>query len=162
MKKIEFLWKTYSRYLPLLLWMVLIFWFSAQDADSSDGMSGKIVEWITDFWRTFMPSSSPSVANTEILNFLIRKSAHFGNYFLLAAICCRCFSTSDSQGVQWKVLTVCFIYACSDELHQRMIPGRMGAFGDVLIDMAGVLLFLLLYTVIKNRKQKVSIENSED
>ncbi len=32
-----------------------------------------------------------------------------------------------------------FLYACSDEFHQRYVPGRMGSFRDVAIDSAGII-----------------------
>jgi len=45
--------------------------------------------------------------------------------------------------------TYCFLYACSDEIHQLFVPGRSGKFTDVLIDSAGALLAVLLCFLVK-------------
>ena len=34
-------------------------------------------------------------------------------------------------------LGFCFLYACTDELHQYFVPGRACRFKDVMIDTAG-------------------------
>lgn len=43
----------------------------------------------------------------------------------------------------------CFLYACSDEIHQLFVPGRSGKFTDVLIDSAGALLAVLVCFFIR-------------
>ena len=62
---------------------------------------------------------------------------------------------------------------CSDELHQRLVPGRSGEFADVCLDtvgaMLGVLIVLaiaLICVQIKKKKaskpKKLVEENSQD
>lgn len=52
-------------------------------------------------------------------------------------------------------LLIGFLYACSDEFHQRFVPGRSGEFRDVVIDTAGVLIgiaiVLILFPALKHR-----------
>ena len=51
------------------------------------------------------------------------------------------------------------LYACTDEFHQRFVPGRSGELRDVGIDCCGVLTGVLLYTAyrhLKNRQQAMS------
>ena len=40
---------------------------------------------------------------------------------------------------------ICFLYACSDEIHQSFISGRDGNFLDVIIDSIGYLFGIFLY-----------------
>ena len=39
-------------------------------------------------------------------------------------------------------------YACVDEYIQTFIPGRSGNIGDIMIDVSGVLIGVLLYKMI--------------
>jgi VanZ family protein len=47
----------------------------------------------------------------------------------------------------------CFLYACTDEIHQTFIPDRAGKFSDVLIDTCGstfgAVIMLILVIVIE-------------
>jgi len=43
------------------------------------------------------------------------------------------------------IFTISLIYAISDEVHQLFVPGRVASIKDVLIDLFGVLLALLIY-----------------
>ena len=60
-----------------------------------------------------------------------------------------------------KVLgSVCyaFLYACTDEFHQRYVPGRSGEFRDVCIDtcgaIVGVLIIYVIVNIIKKKNKK--------
>ena len=46
------------------------------------------------------------------------------------------------------VIAFCFLYACSDELHQHFTPGRACMFTDVLIDTGGALTGMLMSLII--------------
>jgi VanZ family protein len=43
------------------------------------------------------------------------------------------------------------LYAVSDEVHQALVPGRMGSPLDVAIDAAGVVLGVLLWERARTR-----------
>ena len=47
-----------------------------------------------------------------------------------------------------------FIYACSDEFHQAFVPGRVGQFSDVLIDMIGVLVGVISVRLVYYMKER--------
>ena len=47
---------------------------------------------------------------------------------------------------------IAFLYACTDEFHQRFTPGRSCQFTDVLIDSAGALIAILIISLIVRRK----------
>lgn len=70
----------------------------------------------------------------------IRKLAHFTEYLILGALTLRALrlqGTPPSRALPIAV-TLGALFACSDELHQALVPARTPAVGDVLIDVAGV------------------------
>ena len=102
--------------------------------------------------------TSPRIRAAESEH-IVRKLAHYSIYTLLGFLASltvgrrRLFSKK-SLGV----LLFCFLYACSDEIHQIFVPGRAGMFTDVLIDTSGALTGMLismaamwLYFRIKSR-----------
>lgn len=57
------------------------------------------------------------------------------------------------------VLIISILYAISDEIHQLFVPGRFSTIKDILIDLIGILLAILIYPKKnkdnqKNKKQK--------
>ena len=46
------------------------------------------------------------------------------------------------------------LYACTDEFHQIFVPGREGAFRDVIIDTCGGITLILLYNLIRGLKNR--------
>ena len=157
MKKKILLW------ILLLGWMGIIFLFSAQNADASSRLSSGFLHR---FILIFLPEQA--AGNEELvhtLEFLIRKGAHMTEYAILAILAFaqlrQYFPTSTHKKQEWKpksfwhhpffqfLLTLCFIflYACTDEFHQRFVSGRSGQFTDVCIDtlggLCGCFLFLL-------------------
>jgi VanZ family protein len=94
----------------------------------------------------FLSNQSTLVdVESEINEKLIYKSAHIFAYAVLAWLWWRCLSP-DRQ-VTWPVLAwtlgLATLYAISDEIHQRYIPGRHGQLADVLFDVAGALAVVL-------------------
>ena len=57
--------------------------------------------------------------------------------------------------LQISAVTVCCLYAASDELHQLFIPGRSGEVRDVLIDTSGGAVGAMIYIGIYMLAQKV-------
>ena len=111
----------------------------------------------------------------EIINPVIRKVAHFSVYMLLGFLTmCTCETFKWQRVYKFDFSTMfAFVFACSDELHQRLVPGRSGEFADVCLDtvgaMLGVLIVLaiaLICVQIKKKKaskpKKLVEENSQD
>ncbi len=132
----------------VITWMGLIFWMSAQTGETSGKLSGGLLEVIFSSIQTYF---GPSSIDTERLHVILRKSAHFFAYLVLACILDRAIAievkTAPSQS-KWAifkapfkrylmVVVVCFIYAISDEIHQAFVPGRGPSVKDVLIDTLG-------------------------
>ena len=135
-------------WLPVLLWMGVIFYFSHQPGDVSGDSSGRIVALIHSGLGVVLPFIQ---INEEVLHFLFRKGAHFGVYALLGILSARAFQLSGYSGKQgliygWILATV---YAGIDEYHQTFVPGRSGEVRDVLIDSAGAVSGIALYQLLK-------------
>lgn len=69
---------------------------------------------------------------------LVKKGAHFGGYAVLWLLARR------AGFAPWPAFVLSVAFAASDELHQRVIPGRNGQLFDVLVDAAGALTALAL------------------
>lgn len=137
--------------------MVLIFVHSAMPADMSSAESGILVGLL---FRLFE-------GDPERTSFFVRKCAHFTEYLVLGLSLG--FTVDDFVGMpetgggKAKSLSLAWVigalYACTDEFHQRFVPGRSGELRDVGIDCCGVLTGVLLYTAyrhLKNRQQAMS------
>jgi VanZ family protein len=102
-------------WLPTIIWMIVIFSFSAQ------------------------PSLRVSTVNW--LDFILRKTAHVSEFFVLT--CLLFFSLSHSTRLsRSQTVLVAFVitvaYAFTDEYHQLFVHGREGKIQDVLIDSIGI------------------------
>lgn len=111
--------KTLRRWLPLLAWMAVIFYFSHQP-------------------KVSLPSYG-------VWDLLVKKGAHMAAYALLALLARRAGLGLGPAAI------LAALYAASDEFHQTFIPGRNGTVADVLIDLVGVALGLLLHPWLERR-----------
>ena len=134
----------------VILWMGLIFFFSHQPATESSELSSGITEVIVDMVHVIAPDND-QMFNQDIINFSIRKAAHFGVYLVLGILVSNgliCNSIPRPKAII-LALIVCVLYAISDEFHQLFVPGRSGQVSDVLLDSTGGLVGVLLMNAIK-------------
>ena len=146
------LWGRLSPFLPAAAWYAVIFRFSAQTGTSSSALSDGLLHRLLErFWPAFfLQSEAERAAMADFLTFLLRKGAHMGIYFILAALLL--WAVRRQPSPRRRVLTVlplCALLAGLDELHQTFVPGREGRLRDVLIDLAGAALFLLLWAAAR-------------
>ncbi len=144
--------------------MAAIFIFSAQDGNQSGGLSdGFLKSLIGDFLSGILPPLTDKGFDYDI-----RKYAHMFEYFCLGVSSFLTFSELFFKTRRMLLNTslasvlFCFLYACSDEFHQRFVPGRAGRFIDVGVDSVGyctaVLVMLagfIIYFQLKKRKKKL-------
>ncbi len=114
-------WFCFKHWLPVIVWMGVIFYFSSE--------------------------SSLSVGVGGADEYLIRKFAHITEFGILAVL--MLILLSRGCGIlHVKIFLSAFVltifYALSDEFHQTFIVGRNGNIEDVLVDSLGALLFLQL------------------
>ena len=85
------------------------------------------------------PSILKVLSDTDRLHFLIRKGAHFSEYFVLGLLVLYAVRRT-LRSLMSMALTLCAIWATVpgiDETIQRFVPGRAGMVRDVMIDMGG-------------------------
>ena len=159
----------------VLVWMAVIFSFSAKPADESADMShsvGRIVG------RFFLPSFEEwdieaQQAFAEQIDYPVRKTAHATEYAVLGMLLMGAAGTFLDKRKGDRIrgfrmtggrcrfrlsVVIGTIYAASDEFHQLFVPGRSGQISDVMVDSAGVLagifLFLAFNRIIFHIKKK--------
>lgn len=125
-----------KKYIYLFLsvaFMVIIFMFSSQTAETSGAESVFITEKILRFF-----TDTPSQALLDITETVFRKLCHFCEY---AVLCILWYKTLRSFGCNSKKsafsIIICVLYAISDEIHQYFVPGRACRLYDVFIDSFG-------------------------
>lgn len=129
----------------VLLWMALIFYFSAQNGSESSDLSDGVLKWL----GSLLHIDLFQVPFISFLQTLIRKGAHASVYFVLAIWLYLCFYHSNHRKQAIFIALIgSFGYACSDEVHQLFIPGRAGMFQDVLIDTLGASIAMFLFPYI--------------
>lgn len=142
-------------WLLVILWMVLIFFFSSQVATDSNEMSTGITVLIRNFINQVLPNLDISI---ETLNHFIRKSAHFCVYLALGFLVKNAFHVSDYLKIKgsFYALIISVLYAISDEYHQMFVPGRGPGVKDVIIDSLGALTGILIFIVLLNISKKIT------
>ena len=125
--------------------MVMIFCFSAQNAEKSTKTSSSVVENVLDI---VMPKEEITPEVVKKYQFPFRKAAHFGIYMLLGFALANAFKYTLKK--KWYIsyiasALVSILYAISDEWHQGFSEGRGPSPKDVLIDSSGAILGILLF-----------------
>lgn len=145
--------------------MLLIFIMSAQPADKSSQLSGGVVSKVVAvLYPNFsgLPLTQQSDI-TYIATFIVRKTAHFSEYFVLGILGFLVANTYQKYKFSVRILSAivfCVLYAVSDEVHQFFVPGRACRFFDVCIDAAGSVAAIALLAVVLYRK-KISNRSGE-
>ena len=158
-------------WLASLGWMGLIFWFSAQNAEESAESSGSVMTFLLRFFK--VDSMEEILADTvlySMVDFALRKSAHFAVFGMLGVLLCITISLYPNAIRLQKIvlpLSLGILYACIDELHQYFVPGRACQIRDVCIDTAGVLAGVLLvlgigwmYRRHREKKQTAAVQTT--
>ena len=140
-------------FLPAILMMCVIFFFSAQDAQNSGNMSKGMSVGIV---KTVSRLSGKKISKQNTLQFAdwiekpLRKVAHMTEYFILALLWVLPFSLHgySEKKLACCILIICVLTAAGDELHQYFVSGRNASVIDVGIDSVGVGIALLLHKVL--------------
>ena len=106
-------------WLPVVIWALIIFRFSAN------------------------PTIQASHINWK--DFVIKKTAHIIEYAILSLLLYRGFVNSSMEKRRagfWAIYLAIF-YAISDEVHQNFTPGREPTLRDVFFDTIGAILAIL-------------------
>jgi VanZ family protein len=121
------------RWWPVAAWAVLIFFFST-DTFSATHTSRLILPVL----RWLFPHASPETLETA--HFLIRKSAHFVEYFIFSLLALHALRGEEGRWkLRWalEAAVLAGAYAALDEFHQSFVPSRTASVYDVLLDTFG-------------------------
>lgn len=139
----------------LVVWMSVIFGFSAQPVKQSVGLSEKVGRIISE---TVVPGfhSWPEQKQEKFvknIDFGVRKAAHFTEYMFLGMLWILFFhSLLKSRYGYKKEMLFSFLasaaFASGDEFHQLFVAGRHAKVQDVCIDTAGATIGILIISLI--------------
>ena len=143
----------------IVIWGYTIFSLSSMNSSSSNGSSTNIISsFIEDTLdvtnnagiTNSHPNESKIDKASRLLNAPLRKVMHASVYFVLSLFIIvftnNCFKNKRYFISLIITITVCFLFACSDEYHQTFVNGRTGQFSDVIIDTIGAGVGALVYT----------------
>ncbi|HFC76640.1 MAG TPA: hypothetical protein ENJ27_00180 [Candidatus Moranbacteria bacterium] len=119
-------------YLPVLLWLFLIF--------SLSSMKGNATHKNIDIWF-----------------YIERKGAHIMEYFILTILLLRLFSYEKVERIKAIIFAggISLLWAFSDEVHQLFVFGREGKISDVGIDFIGIFLAITLNLILVKYRRKI-------
>ena len=134
-------------WMPLILWLVVIFIFSTDAFASSE--TSRV---ITPALQVLFPWLSTQ--QLEFWHAVLRKLGHITEYFILAALTHRVLKQYKSDLIQAKLRTLSFavFVGAFDELHQAFTFFRTASPADIGYDCLGAVTALLLITTYEFRR----------
>lgn len=146
-----------------IIWMGVIFMFSAQVSDESKSSSNKVTSAVVNTVISIKKENISEEKRQKIIEdktFIVRKTAHFTEYFILGLILILYLQTKEKLTTKYIILAIifCVLYATSDEIHQLFVDGRSCKIMDILIDTCGsslaILGFTSIYKITTNLKKQ--------
>lgn len=143
-----------------IAWMIIIFLMSSQPAPDSTETSLAVGHAVC---TLFVPGYSKMSTDDQLqlakkIDHPVRKTAHATEYAILAMLIFAAISGMYDNMVRIKhnLISLGFTtaYAVSDEIHQYFVPGRACMLTDVMIDLSGALVGLILVSLVKKRPYK--------
>jgi VanZ family protein len=130
-------------WLPVIAWMFLIFLASGDlmSAEHTSRFIGPFLLWL---------NPAISVETIAEFQFCVRKAAHVTEYAILALLLCRAVSRGTNlmraRSTLLGVWIACVLVAAGDEFCQSFVESRGASPWDVMIDSAGAIFGLLIYS----------------
>ncbi len=143
----------------IIIWMTVIFCFSAQDADDSSKTSGRTLKVIVDT----LPETK-DLKETEKEEIIedwqptIRKLAHYSIYTIGGVLLYAFFNTTECINAKKVIYTILSgaCYAITDEFHQYFVDGRSSEIRDVCIDTAGIITGMIIMIFITKLMERMA------
>lgn len=132
-------------WVPPVIWMGVIFFFSHQPGEESAQLSGRFMVMVEVIANIL--DMDPTSAD---LHLMIRKGAHFAEFAILGFLLFPAVLSVNNKRISSFAITLAAgsLYGVLDELHQLFIPGRSCQIGDMIIDAGGVLLAAVLSSLL--------------
>lgn len=145
----------FGRYAPLIFWIIVIFVASSSTGSMSN--TSRIIRPLLEFLF-------PSISEMQLaeIHGYIRKAAHLVFYFILGMLAARAFSTSFKDFLRriWLAVSFALVVAVAslDEWNQSYLASRTGSPRDVLIDVCGGSIALLIWFLMaKSKKRRANL-----
>ena len=136
-------------YTPLFLWIGVIFYLS-----SNNGSMVETSRFIGPLLQFLFPGTPEETL--QIYHGYIRKSAHFSEYAILAFLAFRAFSRSSlTILLKFKYilpLVLVAAIAAIDEFNQSFEASRTGSVWDILLDITGGSVMILVLWLLKRSR----------
>ncbi|HKS80665.1 MAG TPA: VanZ family protein [Candidatus Acidoferrales bacterium] len=150
----------WKQWWPAVVWAVVISTFStgAFTAENTSRIIIPILHWL-------LPHTPR--ATLLLIHHLIRKCGHFTEYFILSLLILKGIRHGRKENrLAWALLAILLVatYASLDEFHQRFVPGRTPAVGDVLIDTSGgtaaqlIAALVVLWGHVRERQREIALQ----
>lgn len=153
-------------WIPVLIWVGIIFYSSAQPYSKQD-MRSNIEDYVnTEFWIEHFSwvsidyggGTPVSIENKGVggfIEFFIRKGAHFSVFFILGALTYAALlhSRFNRKQVFWLALLFVAVYAGFDEIHQAFTGDRTPMWQDAVLDTCGGLTGIIVSSFVWKRKR---------
>lgn len=150
-------------HMMVLIWMLVIFCFTAQNGEESGNLSGGMIRMLVEFINDLcgMKWSEIQILETvKMLGYPVRKLAHMTEFGILAVLLFRVSKYYTQINTNKKRFWFSWLgtvaYAATDEFHQLYVPGRSGNLFDVCVDAAGAFLALGMVFIVIRLQKKVS------
>ena len=148
------------RYGPVVAWASFVLFASSENFSASN--TSRIIRPL--FVWLFPDITEAALAQ---VHFIVRKTAHFTEYALLALLAARAFSTSSRQALseRWWLASFALVAAVAlvDEWHQSFLASRTGSIYDSLLDMTGgatALACAAFWLARRRKKSRVAAHNA--
>jgi len=135
-----------------LIWTVVIILFTLQPGNTSSNLSGSILTRILSW---FAPDILNHPTQLNIWHNVLRKSAHFMEYFILGTITIHAVKEMTLKHKRVSAIVYCLFIASLDETIQLFVPGRSGKLTDVMIDFIGALVAILFMIRLANNSYRL-------
>jgi VanZ family protein len=136
-------------YAPVLLWIGLILFLGS--GSGSSAQTSRIIGPLIEF---FFPNAEPGFVQS--VHGFIRKSAHVTEYGILAALTARAALSFSSGWIRryWPIPALLLVAAIAtlDEFNQSFNVARTSSPWDVLLDISGGTLAIVVIWILRRRR----------
>lgn len=130
-----------------ILWMGLVFCFSAETAEVSKQTSLSVMEQLAEIFNI-------NITNKAVFESILRSFAHLFLFLLGGAFSCALFIVACPNKKYLYCAVFGVIYAVLDEVHQIFVPGRAFEVKDIFIDLVGFFIGAVSVVFIKMLMKK--------
>lgn len=150
-----------KKWLPVILWMGIIFFASSRHNPYS---------YLPSAWQSkCRPAAiaigiSPEICQDEVIGNI----SHFSEYLILAVLVFRAkggklaYQNSKTAPFLAIVIGITFFYGLTDEFHQLFVPGRTFQISDLALDLSGALMGagICWYSIQRGLKKSIQIRKN--